>query len=102
VIVVDTFSGDKIVKYLDSLYQLDKTLDIRLFGLYVTAEELKRRLDLRSDSEFRDLGICKRLNDDLLKIKYKEESQIDTTGLIPKQTAEIIWSKISEQSSNTI
>lgn len=91
VIVVDTFSGDKIIKYLESLYQLDQTLSIKLFGLYVTDEELKRRLDLRSDPEFRDFRICKRLNDDLLKIKYQSEYQIDTTGLLSKQTAEIIY-----------
>ena len=94
VIVVDTFSGDKIIKYLESLYQLDKTLSIKLFGLYVTDEELRRRLDLRLDPEFRDFGICKRLNDDLLKIKYGTEYQIDTTGLSPKQTAEIIYEQL--------
>ena len=94
VIVVDTFSGDKIIKYLESLYQLDNALSIKLFGLYVTDEELRRRLDLRSDPEFRDFGICKRLNDDLLKIKYHTEYQIDTTGLLPSQTAEIIYGQL--------
>ncbi len=96
VIVVDTFSGDKIIKYLESLYQLDKTLSIKLFGLYVTDEELKRRLDLRSDPEFRDFGICKRLNDDLLKIKYREEYQIDTTGFLPQQIAELIFNELND------
>ena len=94
VIVVDTFSGDKIIKYIESLYQLDKTLSLKLFGLYVTDEELRRRLDLRSEPEFRDFGICKKLNDDLLKIKYNRECQIDTTGLLPMQTAEIIYSQL--------
>ena len=90
VIVVDTFSGDKINKYLDNLYQLDKTLLIKMFALYVTEDELKRRLELRTNEEFRDFGICKRLNEDVLKIKYDTEFQIDTTGLLPTQTAEII------------
>jgi AAA domain-containing protein len=97
VIVVDTFSGDKIIKYLESLYQLDKTLSIKLFGLYVSDEELRRRLDLRSDPEFRDFDICKRLNDDVLKIKYHSEHQIDTTGLLPLQTAEIIYGKLTSE-----
>ena len=95
VIVVDTFSGDKIIKYLESLYQLDKSLSVKIFGLYVSDEELRRRLDLRSDPEFRDFDICKRLNDDLLKIKYQSEHQIDTTELLPKQTAEIIYRELS-------
>jgi broad-specificity NMP kinase len=89
-IVIDTFSGDKINKYLDSLYKLDKDLTIKVFGLFTTDEELRKRLELRSNREFRDFEICKRLNDDVLKIKYGGEFQIDTTGLLPIQTAEII------------
>ena len=96
VIVVDTFSGDKINKYLESLYEIDKTLSIKLFGLYVTEDELRKRLDLRSNAEFRDFGICKRLNDDLLKVKYHSEFQIDTSGLLPMQTAEIIYGQTNE------
>ncbi len=95
VIVVDTFSGDKINKYLDALYQLDTDLSIRIFGLFTTDDELRRRLDLRTNEEFRDFGICKRLNDDIIKIKYVAEFQIETTGLLPKQTAEIIYRKIT-------
>lgn len=94
VIVVDTFSGDKINKYLEILYQLDKNLSIKIFGLFTTDDELKRRLELRSDEEFKDFGICKQLNDDVIKIKYDTEFQIDTTGLLPTQTAEIIYEHI--------
>jgi len=67
IIVVDTFSGDKINKYFDSLYQFDKMLSIKLFGLYVTDNELKKRLALRSNGEFRDYGICKKLTMMFLK-----------------------------------
>jgi len=95
VIVIDTFSGDKINKYLESLYQLDKTLSIKIFGLFTTEEELRKRLELRSKEEFRDFGICKRLNDDVLKIKYDTEFQINTTGLLSMQTAEIIYNQIN-------
>ncbi len=91
VIVVDTFSGDKINKYLESLYQLDNRLSIKIFGLFTTDDELRKRIELRSNDEFRDFGICKKLNDDVLKIKYESEYQIDTTGLLPMQTAEIIY-----------
>lgn len=91
VIVVDTFSGDKIVKYLDSLRQLNKELSIKIFGLFTTDDELRKRLELRSNEEFRDFGICQRLNGDVLKIKYESEFLIDTTGLLPAQTAEIIF-----------
>lgn len=91
VIVVDTFSGDKINKYLSDLHQLNEDISIRIFGLFTSDEELKKRLDMRSDDEFRDFNICKKLNGDVVKIKYESEFQINTTGLLPTQTAEIIY-----------
>lgn len=94
IIVIDTFSGDKINKYLDTLYQLDKDLSIKIFGLFTNDDELRRRLELRSKDEFQDFGICKRLNDDVIKIKYDTEYQIDTTGLLPIHTAEKIFTQI--------
>lgn len=97
VIVVDTFSGDKINRYLDILYKLDKHLSIQIFGLFTTDYELARRLELRSNDEFRDFGICKRLNDDVIKIKCDIEFQVDTTGLLPKQSAEIIYKQIKKR-----
>lgn len=90
-IVIDTFSGDKINRYLDTLYQHDENLSIKIFGLYTTDEELKRRLDLRTGAEFKDFPICKRLNDDVLKWKHDNEFQINTTGLSSAQTAEKIF-----------
>jgi hypothetical protein len=95
VIVVDTFSGDKINKYLDTLNQLDKELSIKIFGLFTTDAELKRRLDLRKDEEFKDFPICKKLNEDVLKWKHYSEYQIDTTRLSPTQTADKIYGQIN-------
>lgn len=90
VIVVDTFSGDKINKYLETLYQFNKDLSINIFGLFTTDDELRKRLELRKNGEFRDFGICKRLNDDVVKFKCDTEFQIDTTRLSATQTAEIV------------
>lgn len=95
VIVVDTFSWDKITKYLETLNQFDRPLTINIFGLYVTEEVLKNRLALRSNGEFNDFGICKKLNDDVLRMKHKQEYQIDTSSLLPTQTAEKIFRIIS-------
>lgn len=94
VIVIDTFSGDKINRYLDTLYQLDNTLRIQIFGLFASDEELRRRLALRTNGEFRDFQICKKLNDDVLKWKPDNEFQIDTTVLSSAQTAEKIYQKL--------
>jgi hypothetical protein len=94
VIVIDTFSGDKINKYLDTLYQSNNDLSIKIFGLFTTDDELKRRLELRKEDEFRDFGVCRLLNDNVKNIKYDTEFQIDTTGLLATQTAEIIYGEI--------
>jgi len=99
VIIVDTFSGDKILKYLADLKELSKVLTIKIFGLYTTNEELKKRVDIRGPEEFRDLNICIRLNGDVLKFRRPDEFQIDTTGLLPDQTAKIISDQISQESS---
>lgn len=96
-IVIDTFSGDKINRYLETLYQHDENLSIKIIGLYTTDEELKRRLDLRTSAEFKDFPICKRLNDDVLKWKHDSEFQINTTGLSPTQTAEKIYGHIKSE-----
>ena len=97
VIIVDTFSGDKVNKYLDTLYQLDNNLSIKTFGLFTTDEELKKRLGLRSNTDFKDFTICKKLNDDVQKIKCSNEFKISTTGLSSTQTAEIIYEQLNEQ-----
>lgn len=101
VIVVDTFSGDKINRYLETLYSMDDKLKIKIIGLYTTDEELKNRLDKRTNEEFRDFPICKKLNDDVLKWKHDNEFQINTTGLTPTQTAEKVYGQInSEQNAS--
>lgn len=91
VIVVDTFSGDKINLYLEALNQFDHPLSVKIFGLFVTEGVLKKRLELRSNGEFKDFEICKKLNDDVFKIKHQQEYQIDTSRLLPMQAAEKIY-----------
>ena len=91
IIIIDTFSGDKIKQYLETLKQHDKNLSIKMIGLYTSDEELKRWLEIRASSEFKDFAISKRLNDDVLKWKENSEFQIDTTQLLPSQSAEKIY-----------
>jgi len=95
VIVVDTFSGDKIYGFMDRIRHFDSNLRISLFGLFTTDDELERRLASRQNGEFRDVVICKKLNHDVLKIKSDTELQIDTTGLLPMETAQRIFEHLS-------
>jgi len=96
IIVVDTFSGDKINKYLEELRQLNPELSIRIFGLHVSEEELIKRIESRESWEFRDVSICVRLNGDVLKFKHDNEYQINTTGLLPLDTAKIMYEQITQ------
>ena len=95
VIVVDTFSGDKIKNFMNVLKQLDASLRICVFSLHASDEVLKMRLESRPAGEFKDFGISKQLNEDVLKIKQEWEHLIDTTSLLPNQTAEIIYTNIA-------
>lgn len=90
VIVVDTFSGDKVKGFISQLLEFDKTTAIKVFGLFTTEMELEKRINARNNREFKDLSTCKKLNADVLKFKYDNEIQIDTTGLLPKETSKII------------
>ncbi len=95
--VIDTFSGDKINRFLQTLDQHEENLSIKSFALYTSDEELKRRLETRKSGEFRDYPVSKLLNDDVLKWKPDGEFQIDTTGRSPDQIAEMIHSQINAE-----
>ena len=90
IIVVDTFSGNKIIDYLEQLSRIKNDWGISIFSLYVTESELKKRLDLRTD-KFKDFEISKKINDDTLKFKLENEIQIDTTELTAKETSKLIY-----------
>jgi RNase adaptor protein for sRNA GlmZ degradation len=100
VIVVDTFSGDKIFKYIDDIHLLNKELKIQIFGLYTTDEELKKRIESRKKGEFKEVNICLQINEDLKRIKCEEEFQIDTTGLSPMETKEIIKNQLNKNTNH--
>lgn len=95
VILVDTFSGNKIKKYLETLNNFKEKYSIKIFGLFVSEDELKQRVELRSEDQFRDFEICRKLNSDVTKFKTEGEILIDTTKMKPSQTAEMIWREFS-------
>ena len=78
-----------------TLQQLDASLCIKIFSLYVSEDVLKKRLEARPVGEFKDFGISKKLNEDVLKYKFDAEHQIDTSSFLPTQTAEVIYREIS-------
>lgn len=100
IIVIDTFSGDKILKFLTDLQEINNELNIAAFGLYTSTKELTKRINKRKKGEFKDVAICLKLNEDLLKIKSENEMQIDTTSRKPQETAQTIINQMNNLSKN--
>ncbi len=88
VVVVDTFSGDKLDKYLTDLRRMNERLVIRSFALVTDAEELKKRLENRPQNEFKDFEISHRLNSHVTNHPNSTEVVIDTTGVEPEGTVQ--------------
>ena len=94
VIVVDTFSGDKLGRYLRDLHRLDETLVVESFALVTDAEELKRRLESRPPDEFKDFEVSDEINSHTLNHRHPSEAMIDTTSLKPEDTAQRILQRL--------
>lgn len=90
VIVVDTFSGDKVVKFLAELREQHSPLDVRVFALVADPEEIQRRIERRPAHQFKDVAICRKLNADVVKHLQPYERLIDTSLLSPDETANAV------------
>jgi len=93
VIVVDTFSGDKVTGFLKKLREMRPGVGVELFGLYAAEEVLKSRMASRPQGQFRKFDIARKLNADLQRITDAQETRIDTSNLGPMEVAEIIVAK---------
>jgi predicted ABC-type ATPase len=90
VIVVDTFSGDKITKFLSELRDQCSGVDVRVFALFVEPTILRARVEGREADGYRDLRVCEKLNADVAKYLNPSERLIDNSGLTPEDTAEAV------------
>jgi len=94
IIIVDTFSGDKVKSFTEHLYNSKKDISISIFALYVNEEELKQRLELRTNDMYKNYEVCKKLNIDVIKIIQENTILIDTTGKTAEKTASEIFNKL--------
>lgn len=94
VIVVDTFSGDKLNRYLDDIRNLDVSLVVRSFALITSGDELTKRLEGRTQDEFKDIEISLKLNALVVKHLHADEDLIDTTNTTPIETARGIYNRL--------
>jgi hypothetical protein len=87
VVVVDTFSGDKVVKFLAELRDRHSPLDVRVFALVVAPDVLQRR---RPAHQFNDVAVCRKLNADVVKHLQPYERLIDTSSMTPEEAANAV------------
>lgn len=100
VIVVDTFSGDKLNKYLADLRDENSNVLVRAFALVASLEELRKRLDARPADEFKDLAISAKLNSYLLKHTHTQEELIDTSAMSPSEVANRILAQVGDETGD--
>lgn len=97
VIVVDTFSGDKIWRFLDLVRRSHSTYTSQVFALHTTDEVLRRRICLRPHDEFKDFGVSQRLNADILRVRCPGEIVVDAGVGEPEQVAAVILAALTNQ-----
>ena len=100
VIVVDTFSGNKLKKFLSDLHVFDSGLDVRSFTIITTPEVLRIRVEKRPTDQYKDIVICQKINSDVMKHFLPVEQLIDNTELTPEETAETIMRQCLGTASN--
>jgi predicted kinase len=90
VIVVDTFSGDKLTKFLADLRALLPGIEVRVFALVPDRAVLRSRVGGRPDDQFKDIPICEKLNADIVRRLQPGERLIDNSTLTPAETVDAI------------
>jgi len=80
VIIIDTFSGDKVQKFIKDFKLLKSDSNIKIIGLYLDDPILATRLENRPKGLFKNFEISKKINQDTLKLKQPNEIQLDTTN----------------------
>ncbi len=94
VIVIDTFSGNKLSNFLSELQLLNSNLEVYSFALVTTPEVLSTRVENRSADKFKNIDICQMINSDVTKYLLPEENLIDSTILTPEAIADVILEQI--------
>ena len=90
VLVVDTFSGDKVMPFLAAISEASLGLVVRGFALHASIEVLSQRLSARPPDEFKDLDVSKKLNADVLKIHRHGDTLLNTSTLSAQELASAV------------
>lgn len=96
VIVVDTFSGDKVKPFLDAINAPEYGLWVKTLALHASTDVLAQRLAVRPPGLFRDIDVSMKLNSDVLKIHRPSDILIDTSKQTEQQSAQDLVNSLNE------
>jgi len=87
VILVDTFSGDKIDGFLTEFHVQCPSKQVCVVVLHAAEDVLRERLSNREAGAFRDIGISMRINHESVRDARPYELVLDTSTLSPGDVA---------------
>lgn len=90
VLLIDTFSGNKVDGFLDAFLSERPQSRVFVAVLYATDDVLRQRLLTRDGEAFRDIAIAMRINAESAREAKPFETLIDTTNLPPTEVANAI------------
>jgi len=91
VIVIDTFSMEKECIFINALLNNKDNLNIKIFGLYVNEDELKKRLDERPSEQYKNFILSNEVNKEVINSKDEKIIKIDTSNKTAEDTANYIF-----------
>ncbi len=101
VVLVDTFSGDKLAGFLDVFRPENPDARVFVATLHASEAVLQHRVLHREVGGFRDLAICLRINREVVRDAAPFETLIDTTERSPNEVAETIVAGMSVPAAPT-
>jgi broad-specificity NMP kinase len=81
VIIVDTFSGDKVRAFVSQMVSARPSIQWSVFTFHADARVLEARLKGRDVDDFKDLTIAAMINRDVLLYQCPGEVMVDTSCL---------------------
>lgn len=90
VIVVDTFSGDKLGRFVRDLESAHLGARVRAFSLAPSQAALRARVESRPNGGFKDVRVCEKLNSEVAGWLLPGELLIDNSDLLPDESVDLI------------
>lgn len=95
ILVVDTFSKGKLVPFVESIRELlPQSVSISCISLWAEDAVLRRRIEQRHTSQFRDIGISLAMNGEYGLPAIDGEYLIDTSPFPPESVAEEVHRRL--------